>query len=303
MSGKEALPIAVSLTVRRSFTLALVALAGLLAVSEAAHAAAQVELGQRTTRALPGQQITVRATVAQAERCTLTAGTKRKTVALRGATKLRFRFRLARAARPGLHRVALACDGGADFYRLRVLKTRRRAGRALVAGSIQVALSGRPAGRSDDDEPPAEPVGPDSPEVTEKWEKDLRPFFAESRNGECTDWALDKRLDIVEHAERQNIANWINAGRPGPGYVTLHWSGGMWGENARAMGLPVDQVPAAGAIMSRPGSPGHVAYVEEVAADGSFRVTDMGYDGQPDKVGDYWMHPDTIQIYNLLFIH
>ena len=59
------------------------------------------------------------------------------------------------------------------------------------------------------------------------------------------------------------------------------WSGDawMWWANARAMGFAEGQVPEPGAIMVDWESPifGHVAYVEQVNADGSFVVSEMNY--------------------------
>jgi LysM repeat protein len=61
------------------------------------------------------------------------------------------------------------------------------------------------------------------------------------------------------------------------------WSGDawMWWGNARAMGYPEGQVPEPGAIMVTWESPiyGHVAYVEQVNADGSFVVSEMNFKG------------------------
>lgn len=59
------------------------------------------------------------------------------------------------------------------------------------------------------------------------------------------------------------------------------WSGDawMWFGNARAMGYPEGQVPEPGAIMVTWESVvyGHVAYVEQVNADGSFVVSEMNF--------------------------
>jgi LysM repeat protein len=59
------------------------------------------------------------------------------------------------------------------------------------------------------------------------------------------------------------------------------WTGDawMWWGNARAMGVPEGQVPEPGAIMVTWESPwyGHVAYVEQVNADGTFVVSEMNF--------------------------
>jgi LysM repeat protein len=59
------------------------------------------------------------------------------------------------------------------------------------------------------------------------------------------------------------------------------WTGDawMWWGNARAMGFPEGQVPEPGSIMVTWESPvyGHVAYVEQVNADGSFVISEMNF--------------------------
>ena len=59
------------------------------------------------------------------------------------------------------------------------------------------------------------------------------------------------------------------------------WTGDawMWWANARAMGFAEGQVPEPGAIMVTWESPiyGHVAYVEQVNADGSFVISEMNF--------------------------
>ncbi len=63
------------------------------------------------------------------------------------------------------------------------------------------------------------------------------------------------------------------------------WSGNawQWWYNAQQFGYAEGQVPKAGAIMvlgiSYESPVGHVAYVESVAADGSFTVSEMNYGG------------------------
>ena len=72
---------------------------------------------------------------------------------------------------------------------------------------------------------------------------------------------------------------WVARKRPIP------WSGNawQWWGNARAFGFPEGSVPRPGAIMvmgiSWSSPQGHVAYVESVAADGSFTVSEMNWWG------------------------
>jgi surface antigen len=60
----------------------------------------------------------------------------------------------------------------------------------------------------------------------------------------------------------------------------IPWFGnaGEWYANARAYGYPEGSRPQVGAVVVWGGSPGHVAYVESVQADG-FWVSEMNYWG------------------------
>ena len=99
------------------------------------------------------------------------------------------------------------------------------------------------------------------------------------RNGQCTDWAEQKRPDIVERA---TVRLWADhdMGRPDPG---ISWNGGAWDDMARAARLPVGTAPRAGAVVTfDPGTmgagaeTGHIAYVQSVdSGDGTFTVSEM----------------------------
>ena len=70
---------------------------------------------------------------------------------------------------------------------------------------------------------------------------------------------------------------YVNTRRPAP------WGGNAWQwySRAKAYGRPVGPTPRVGAIMVTWESPywGHVAYVEQVYADGSWLVSEMNYAG------------------------
>ncbi|MBA2517970.1 MAG: CHAP domain-containing protein, partial [Solirubrobacterales bacterium] len=102
-------------------------------------------------------------------------------------------------------------------------------------------------------------------------------------NGQCTDWAFQKRPDVVLRAETKHYAEWLLAGGPVAGgqYVMLDWDGGNWARNARYAGLRTGRKPRVGALLAVPAGsrPGHVAYVEELYDGGRFRVTEYNFDG------------------------
>ncbi|MBC7564617.1 LysM peptidoglycan-binding domain-containing protein [Candidatus Saccharibacteria bacterium] len=52
-------------------------------------------------------------------------------------------------------------------------------------------------------------------------------------------------------------------------------NGGSWSYSGRAAGLLVNNIPSYGALLVEVGSPGHVAVVESVAADGTVVVSEM----------------------------
>ena len=53
------------------------------------------------------------------------------------------------------------------------------------------------------------------------------------RNGQCTDWAAQKRPDIVERGTVQLWADYL----AGDERAIANWNGGFWDDTARAAGL------------------------------------------------------------------
>jgi N-acetylmuramoyl-L-alanine amidase len=75
--------------------------------------------------------------------------------------------------------------------------------------------------------------------------------------GNCTWYVYEKRASI---------------GKP----VGSFWgNGGSWGYSAMSAGYRVDNIPEAGAVLVERGSPGHVAFVESVGANGDVYITEM----------------------------
>ena len=219
-------------------------------------------------------------------------GALRRTATVAGARQVRIGFRVARRARAGTWRLTVAC---APLAAQRVLAhgaRRRRAhrmARGLVAGAIRITRrrSARPARTVA--RPAAVATAPAGPQPMSEadalvqaqadWATYGPGYLAVFRNGQCTDWAAQKRPDIVEHA---TVRLWADhyMGRPDPG---ISWNGGAWDDMARAARLPVGTEPRAGAVVAfDPGTmgagaeTGHIAYVESVEpADGTFTVSEM----------------------------
>ena len=75
--------------------------------------------------------------------------------------------------------------------------------------------------------------------------------------GNCTWYVYERRAAV---------------GRP----IGSFWgNGGSWAYSGAAAGFRVDNIPAAGAILVELGSPGHVAFVESVSANGDVVVSEM----------------------------
>jgi len=98
------------------------------------------------------------------------------------------------------------------------------------------------------------------------------------RNGQCTEWAAQRRPDIVEQATVRLLADHL-MGRPDLG---ISWDGGFWDDMARAARLPVGTVARAGALVAfDPGvmgadlTTGHIAYVESGNDDDTFTISEM----------------------------
>jgi CHAP domain len=113
-------------------------------------------------------------------------------------------------------------------------------------------------------------------------------FLASFRNGQCTDWASQKRPDFVESVWVQLTANDILV--PGQS-ATPDFTAKNWGALAQAAGLTVKNTPVTGAIAvwqpSADGgiATGHVGYVESVSPAGSTFVTsEMNDLGVPYKM-------------------
>lgn len=82
--------------------------------------------------------------------------------------------------------------------------------------------------------------------------------------GYCTYWAASRRAQIGRPVPN----NWGNAA--------------TWADGARAMGMRVDHIPEAGAVMQVGGGWGgfgHVAFVERVNPDGSWTISEMNFSG------------------------
>jgi len=101
--------------------------------------------------------------------------------------------------------------------------------------------------------------------------------------GYCTFWAAMRREEV---------------GKPIPN----NWGDAhSWDDGAKKAGYTVDHIPSQYAIMQTDaGDLGHVAFVEEVGPDGSWKVSEMNVKGW-DILSDRTFKPQQAKEYN--FIH
>jgi len=262
---------------------ALLVVAGVVLPARSADAAS-VDVADGFPRtAKPGELIVVSANLDGAERCSFQAGRRVATVGVVGARSVSFRFRVAKAARSGSIRLVLTCSPAAlKTGILRVRSTRRRG--AVVAEPIRASVLRPPTPVV----PPAKPPASASAwlsaaDALSRAQADWARFGPSNlsvfRNGQCTDWAEQKRPDIVERATVQLWAAYL----AGDERTVANWNGGFWDDTARAAGLEVGTAPRAGAVVTfDPGThgitdaAGHIGYVESVEDDGSaFTVSEM----------------------------
>jgi hypothetical protein len=104
-------------------------------------------------------------------------------------------------------------------------------------------------------------------------------YAANFRNGQCTDLVQRRRPDVVARIMRADYAAWADGGYRAYTWEPHSWDATFWDDNAAHAGLRVGATPRAGAVMvinsaNYPASPGHVAIVEAVHADGSALITE-----------------------------
>ena len=277
-------------------------LAAVLACASAFPAAALAEspttLRSELTREVrPGARLTFTVRVGDARTCTLRVGGAHATAKVSGAARVSFSFRVAPWAEAGTSRVSVTCPSlrtQRGILRVRRIRRAGRTSRALISGPIRVVVGegSRPTTRR-----PLPPVASDPNPATggavtpaplseadaiaraqADWNAYGAGYLAVFRNGQCTDWAAQKRPDIVERATVRVWADHL-MGLPDLG---ISWNGGSWDDMARAARMAVGTVPRAGAVVTfdagvlgTSAATGHIAYVEAVGDDGTFTISEM----------------------------
>jgi surface antigen len=98
------------------------------------------------------------------------------------------------------------------------------------------------------------------------------------QNGECTEWAAEKRPDILQQMIQHMIALDLDQQQ---GEIITGLDARYWAMQASAAGIRTGRKPVAGAlIVFQPdtlyaGDDGHIAYVERVLKTGKLRISEM----------------------------
>src|SRR5437764_8647507 len=105
------------------------------------------------------------------------------------------------------------------------------------------------------------------PSATLFWTVNGSALLSLFQNGECTQWAADKRPDVVKSIVVSSVSHDIQRGL---GEAIPNFYARYWTNLAQGAGLPTGHRPKAGALMvfqpgvMGAGSAGHIAYVQSV---------------------------------------
>jgi surface antigen len=264
-------------------------------LAPAAAKSAELTLTPRSQTARPGQMLVMQVKTPPTGSCRLRAGIQSVgiPVALDGWV---LSARISRRARRGVHTLSFSCGAGSVRARVAVGRgPENRASRGvLFRGAMNINSSAPDAVQDPADSPVASPsvvlasvalletpqstpfprpVAQASAKAQEWWVANEAAITGWFRNGQCTDWAEQRRPDILRDVSLFRYDHY------GPENVLTSWDARFWGILAADAGLPRSRRPAVGSVMVilpgsyGAGSLGHVAIVEAVAADGSFAVS------------------------------
>lgn len=151
-----------------------------------------------------------------------------------------------------------------------------------------------------------------SAKVALYWEPSAKKFWAVNHaaiwrlfdNGECTEWAALKRWSLVRRIIESRISYELRHHQP---EIVPNMDARYWAAEAQAVGIPTGSRPSAGAlVVFQPGLPGvgsagHIAYVQRVAVNGSFLISEMNAP-VPYRVTYQLLPPSIAQIAGVRFI-
>ena len=115
------------------------------------------------------------------------------------------------------------------------------------------------------------------PSATLFWAVNGNSLLSLFQNGQCTQWAADKRPDVVKSIVISTVSHDLLRGL---GETIPSFDARNWATLAQAAGLPTGQRPKVGALMvfqpgvMGAGSAGHIAYVQSVRKR-TFTISEM----------------------------
>lgn len=116
------------------------------------------------------------------------------------------------------------------------------------------------------------------PSATLFWTVNQAAIIDLFQNGECTEWAAEKRPDVLEQIIQHMVAVELGSGQD---EILTGLDARYWATQASSAGIRTGRKPAAGAlIVFQPdvlyaGDYGHIAYVERVLKNGKLRISEM----------------------------
>lgn len=235
-------------------------------------------------RLRPGAVATLWMDVGSLRMCALSfAGARgrhgRERVTRSGRRYVRWRWRVSRSARAGAWDAVITCarsrralrrgQGVRRVVRLLVERNGSGGGGIVAGGSLRVRSFG------------AAPSGRAHPSAGVVIRGTRNPFSA----GTCLSWVYERRPGLYAIAVRAGVPS---EGQVGPGGAGHWWDPWRWLLNARAGGVPTGSAPRPGAVAVFPrgyagSAVGHLAIVENVLADGTYIVSERGWNGSSDE--------------------
>ena len=227
----------------------------------------------------PGSAAHFRVTISRAETRSAQLGKRQQPLDATSYGEFDLIVRTRRGTPPGKRSLTVDCPAAGDQIAYAVVVQRRK---GPAARHRKIQLLARPIG------PPLPGPNEAAQEALQRWARDGAAILEGFRSGQCTDWAAQKRPDVIE---RVMEAEWAAESRhlePPPPLAGAQ----EWPISAAAVGFSISDYPRPGALVVwREGvegaisGSGHVGYVESVSPAGlTFSTSEMNF-GEPYAMG------------------
>lgn len=167
-------------------------------------------------------------------------------------------------AKPGKYRLTVSCSGAASVHLFMTVHSTGHVAKTLTWFGKGLRVFGTHVRPLMSEEAALK--------AHERWLAEGAAILAGYRSGQCTDWAAQKRPDVVQRVfEARVVAELMRTALP-PSLGNAE----NWASSATAAGMTVSEWPATGALVvwqegvegANPGT-GHIGYVESLSPDGS----------------------------------